>query len=117
MSNVGNTKTQVLEIISQHVGQDSAVTAGEIATAIDASDHEVRQAVKDLRKEGVLILSTRWKGYFVPETHAEWETFRNGYLRPRAMEILQMARAMAQTAQKRWGAADEDDFPGLKRVQ
>ena len=115
MPNVGNLKAQVLEIISQHVGQDYAITAGEIAAIIDVSDHEVRQVVKDLRKEGVLVLST-WKGYFMPENHDEWEAFRNKYLRPRAMEILQMARAMAQTAQKRWGAA-EDDFPGLKRVQ
>jgi biotin operon repressor len=118
MPNVGNLNVQVLEIISQHVGQDYAITAGEIATIIGVSDHEIRQVVKDLRKEGTLILSTRWKGYFMPENHDEWEAFRNEYLRPRAMEILQMARAMAQTAQERWGAREaEDDFPGLKRVQ
>jgi len=116
---VSNLKAQILKVVRKHVGEENAITAGEIATEIDPvnlTGRQVQVAIKELRIEGEMVLSTRHAGYFMPKNRDEWIAFRDGYLRPRAMEILSMASAMTGAATRRWGVSSEP-FPGLTTAQ
>jgi predicted transcriptional regulator len=107
----GTLKDQVLEILSEHVGADSAIKAKDIARRLGLtgkySDRPVREAVKQLRREGHLVISsvTVPYGYFLAATEEEWLEFRDRNLRPRAMDILETSRAMGLAAKGRWGGA------------
>ena len=105
----GDLKAAVLDLLSQHVGAGMAIQARAIAGACGLrgryADRPVREAVRQLRQEGHLILSSvgREPGYFLAATAEEWEQFRDGNLRPRALDILETAKAMGQAAADRWG--------------
>jgi len=94
-------KKPVLDIISGHIGQPNAITAKVIG--IIASS--IREAIRLLRKEGHLILSTVKPpyGYFMASSLQEWVEFRDRNLRPRALDILHTAQAMGLKAQEVFG--------------
>ena len=105
----GDLKAAVLEILSRHVGAGTAIQARDIARACALqgkyADRPVREAIRQLRQQGHLILSSvgREPGYFLAASRQEWEEFRDGNLRPRALDILETAKAMGQAAASRWG--------------
>ena len=105
-------RDEVLGILSSHVGADSAITAGDIAARLGRvgryADRPVREAIKQLRRGGYLILSSVGDkpGYFLAADKQEWLSFRDGNLRPRALDILKTAQAMGEAAGRQWGGAE-----------
>ncbi len=95
---------RILGIIEVRVGAAQAIRARDIATLLGRSgrysDRPIREAIKTLRREGHLILSSVGKppGYFLAETAEEWVKFRDGNLRPRALDILETSSAMTKAA-------------------
>jgi hypothetical protein len=99
-------KPVVYEIIRNHIGQTNAIKAGDIADRLGQSnDRLVREAVRQLRKDGKLILSSCKPpyGYYIAANPNEWVEFRDTNLKPRALDILQTSRAMGQAARIRFG--------------
>ena len=99
--------TDVLRILKQHVGAHQAIKASEIAKRLDRKDDRIiRETIRQLRREGHLILSsiTPPYGYFIAATEDEWFEFRDRNLRPRALDILETARAMGEAAERRYGS-------------
>ena len=113
MYNHRNTQTAadtmhaaVLNILRSRIGARRAIQAREIARRLNhKSDRAVREAVRQLRRDGHLILSSISPpcGYFFAATETEWIEFRDRNLRPRAIDILQTARAMGEAAEHRYG--------------
>jgi hypothetical protein len=102
-------KAAVLDILVSHVGACDPIKARDIARRLGRTgryaDRPIREAIRALRKEGFLILSSVRSpaGYFLAANAGEWEQFRDSNLRPRALDILETSRAMGQAAQVRWG--------------
>lgn len=98
-------RDQVLSILKGHVGASKAIQARAIALALHRdgryADRPVRMAVKQLRREGYLVLSSvgSQPGYYLAATETEWRNFRDGNLKPRALDILETASAMGRAAQ------------------
>ena len=106
----------------QHQGAANAITSARlaikaaIATPFDnvgqqrQAQRQVREAVRELRREGVLILSSVRQpyGYYIAADENEWRAFRDGHLRSRALDLLTTARAMSQAANRQWGG--QGDF-------
>jgi len=110
-------KEAIVEILQGHVGADSAIKAQQIAKQVGRigryADRPIREAIRSLRQDGWLILSSTGEpaGYFLAETEGEWVEFRDRNLRPRALDILQTARAMGDAAGIRWGEATQLELP------
>lgn len=107
-------KPAVHEIIQHHIGQENAIKAGDIAKRLGLSnDRLVREAVRQLRKDGRLILSTCKPpyGYYIAADIGEWFEFRDSNLKPRALDILQTSRAMGQAAMIRFGQQMALSYP------
>lgn len=92
-------------LYTRHVGRQRAIKAKELAAKLGETERLVRATISGLRKQGHLILSAVQEpyGYFTAETYDEWREFRNGNLRPRALDILETDRAMNEAARQRWG--------------
>lgn len=103
-------QSDVLDILQHHVGAATAIKAADIARRLGLrgryADRPVREAIKTLRRDGHLIISSVREpyGYFIAATEDEWLAFRDTNLKPRALDILETASAMGQAAQRRWGA-------------
>ena len=105
----------VLRILRSHIGAHQAIKASEIAKRVDRKDDRiVRETVRQLRREGYLILSSISPpyGYFLAATETEWMEFRDRNLRPRAIDILETAQAMGKAAKRRYG-----DTAGIDLLQ
>jgi len=100
----------ILAILQHHVGANRAIKAADIAHSLGRrgkyADRPIREAIKTLRRDGYLILSSIREpyGYFLAATESEWQDFRDTNLRPRALDILETAKAMSHAAQRQWGA-------------
>lgn len=108
---------QILEILQSHVGRENAVKARTLAMRLGYTgryaDRPIRDAIRELRNNGHLILSsTRTpRGYYLAKDEAEWLEFRDGNLRPRALDILKTSRAMTLAAEERWGPGVQLKIP------
>jgi len=103
----GELTAAVLEILDLHVGSERAIKARDLARLLGLrSDRAMREAIRQLRREGYLIVSSVGAnpGYFVAASREEWEAFRDGNLKPRAFDILETAKAMSDAAQRRFGS-------------
>ncbi len=101
-------QTSILRILAAHVGAGAAIQADAIARTLGLrNDRAVREAIRQLRRDGRLILSSvgARPGYYLAATAAEWAEFRDGNLRPRALDILETANAMAGAAARVFGMA------------
>ena len=116
-------RKDVLAIIAIHIGADNPIKADEIAEMVGLKgkyrDRRVREAIKLLRRDGCLILSSVGKtpGYFLAANEVEWKEFRDGNLRPRALDILETSRAMTQAAQREFGGQAGLDLPDMATIQ
>ena len=116
-------KEAIVEILQGHVGADSAIKAQQIAKQLNRTgryaDRPIREAIRALRQDGWLILSSvgNSPGYFLAETEEEWVKFRDRNLRPRALDILQTARAMGDAAGIRWGDATQLELPVVRSTR
>lgn len=111
-------KDDVLAILANHVGARNPIKARDIARRLGRvgryGDRPIREAIRALRKDGHLILSSvrpPAAGYFLAANAEEWELFRDSNLRPRALDILETSCAMGRAAQVRWGGQLELELP------
>lgn len=118
-SQADKLKELVLHLLQRHVGADRAVKAPDIAATLGQStDRAVREAIRQLRRDGHLILSSISPpyGYFLAASREEWCEFRDRNLRPRAMDILETAKAMAEAAQRRYGSTAALDLEKVEQL-
>ena len=114
-----NIQDAVLAILQSHVGAPHAIKAADIAARLGLAgrypDRPVREAIKNLRRAGHLVISsvTQPYGYFLAATEQEWHAFRDANLRPRALDILETASAMNRAAQDKWGGVGGSDVTQL----
>ncbi len=104
----------LLDFLSKHhVGKENAIKAAELARMFDdRNDRRVRSFISSFRNEGQLILSStagKHVGYYMAETLAEYEEFREYNFRSRALSILVTDRVLARAAKKKFG--DEVELP------
>jgi hypothetical protein len=101
---------RVIEVLSErHTGRANAIKVPDLAEQLGERDREVREAARQARRDGVLLLSATSPpyGYFIAETEEEWIEFRDRNLVPRATDILETSRAMGKAAAKRFGNDDK----------
>lgn len=95
----------VLEILSEHVGARSAITAEKIAKCIGSNARHVRAIIEDLISDGYLIGATSTgpcPGFFMIETVREWEVYLDD-LDNRAKKILVRRKHIRQAGERRFG--------------
>ncbi len=86
-------RNQVGEIIEQHAGRPAAISIAQIANATGLSAREIKQAVHDLRMDGVRIGSSRIAegdavaGYYMVQTREELIDSLRPYQRQVVTEI------------------------------
>jgi len=112
-------KDDVRKILLNHVGAANPIKARDLARCLGRqgryADRPIREAIRSLRKDGHLIMSSvQAPAYFLAQDAEEWERFRDSNLRPRALDILETARAMGQAAQVRWGGQLALELPDLE---
>jgi DNA-binding transcriptional regulator PaaX len=98
------------EAVHQVIGEMAPTRARSISGAnlvsailqrnIGCSHRQVRIAIHDLRRDGVLILSAPGEdgGYWLAENHEQVTEFRERELRSRAMDLLETDTEMEQAA-------------------
>jgi len=103
---------QVMRILRAHVGRQRAIPAGEIARRLQLrgryADRPVRAAIRVLRREGKLILSTTKSpaGYFLAASADEWRQYGRP-MRSRALDLLKTVGEMDQAASAEFGTPEE----------
>lgn len=107
-------QAQVLAIMGRHVGAETAIQARAIARDVGMrDDRAVREAIRQLRRDGHLILSSvgSHPGYYMAANVEEWRAFCDSNLRPRAFDILETVKAMTAAAGRTFGA------PGVTQMK
>lgn len=103
---------QVGEMLKDHVGKAQAIKAREIARRLGLegryADRPVRDAIRNLRRNGWLILSGvgKRKGYFLAASPAEWAAYGKP-MRGRALDLLKTVAEMERTAGRLFGVPEE----------
>jgi len=103
---------QVMRILRAHVGRQRAIPAGEIARRLELrgryADRPVRAAIRALRRDGKLILSTTKSpaGYFLAASADEWRQYGRP-MRSRALDLLKTVGEMDQAASAEFGTPEE----------
>jgi len=103
---------QVMRILRAHVGRTRAIQAGEIARRLGLrgryADRPVRAAIRELRRDGKLILSTTRTppGYFLAASAEEWRRYGQP-MRSRALDLLKTVGEMDQAASAEFGTPEE----------
>jgi len=102
----------VLHILRGHIGRARAIQAGEIARLLGLrgryADRPVRKAIRDLRRDGHLVLSTTHQppGYFLAASVAEWREHGQP-MRSRALDLLKTVSEMDKAASAQFGTPEE----------
>ncbi|MDL1909731.1 hypothetical protein FBQ81_03405 [Chloroflexi bacterium CFX6] len=106
---------EALHILKQHVGRKNPIGRWELVAKIfgpvapqyqndsNVADRQVRDAVKRLRNQGVLICDMGdGLGRYLAETLEEYQAFRLRY-GSRAYEVLETLREMDKSAEREFG--------------
>lgn len=97
----------VLQVLQHHRGAASAVSKAEltanVSRIIGASERQIRLAIEELRRQGVLVCAmSSAGGYFIADNRQEVDAFLAEYL-ARVREISQTAHAMSDAAVREFG--------------
>lgn len=97
-------RAAVLDVLRDHIGQDSGITARALVAAVNErhpqcaiSERDLRVIVTDLRKDGRHLCAHPSHGYFMAANAEELERTVS-FLRQRAMSSLQQITAMQRQA-------------------
>jgi biotin operon repressor len=91
-------RTRVLEVLQWHVGQHYGITAGTLAARAQLTERQVRQAVTELREDGVGVCATPETGYFLAANDHELDEYCLKFLRERAMTSLVLCSKLTKQA-------------------
>lgn len=104
----------VLRVLTFHVGRDRAVGSAALLTAVrmhgfHASERQVRDAVKQLRRSGVLIGSAAGEGggYYILTSQQEFDSFTAVEFQAQISDMLETLQAMRDAARREWGDAGQ----------
>jgi hypothetical protein len=102
----------VLHIISLHIGRDHAIGGQALTTTagllgFPCQDRQVREAIKQLRRDGHLIGSAAGDngGYFLIASHQEFEDFASSTFRAQIVDMSETLKAMQSAAAQKWGTS------------
>lgn len=87
------------DIISRRTGRDQAIAIAELQAITRRPEREIKQAVHDLRMDGVRIGSCRMTsthGYYMIETEAELKDFLRTYRRQAITELRLIERMLGK---------------------
>ena len=106
------SEAEVIRILRAHVGRRRAIQGGEIARRLGLrgryADRPVRAAIRELRRDGKLILSTTKSppGYFLAASADEWRRYGRP-MRSRALDLLKTVAEMDKAASAEFGTPEE----------
>lgn len=100
----------VLTALSARVGVQNAIgrqslTSACVRQGVQASERQVRETIKTLRRKGVLICSMAGVdgGYYLPANKEEYEMFRKLEFAGKIKDMSETMRAMDEAAGRAWG--------------
>ena len=84
------------------------------------SERRTRNAIREMRKKGVLILSTGGNngGYYMAKSLDEYYEFRDHEFKSKALDMLETVSAMDASAAEQFGKVDqmELNFGSISRI-
>lgn len=88
------TSSQLLAVLSRHIGADNGIRAADLARELDAEERHVRTLVTALRDDGCGVCAHPKTGYFIAANAEEMERYYLKFIEARCMTGLrQIARA------------------------
>jgi len=101
----------VTRILTRHIGREHAIARADLVddvrrlTRHPYTDRQVRAAINALRKQGWLICSAGGVGggYWLAKNRGEVLEFLEREVRPRAMDLLAIEKAMRQAMLEQFG--------------
>lgn len=89
--------TQLLNLLSQHQGQDKGIGAGALSTKAGLSQRQLRKLISALRDEGIAICGKPNTGYFMAVTPEELQQ-SCAFLEHRALHSLRVLSRMKKVS-------------------
>jgi hypothetical protein len=72
-------KEEVRDILTDHVGKENAIHAGEVADKVDVPDDDthvrIREYITELLEEGLPLASSTAHGYWIIENQEELDNY------------------------------------------
>ena len=100
----------ILRVLSMHIGRDQAIGREGLVLAaaslgFPAHERQVREAVKELRRQGELICSAAGEdgGYYLASSREEFEEFAQSEFGAKIADMSQTLGAMRQAADRAFG--------------
>jgi len=98
----------VLRALANHQGRGKAISRRELCARVQAygaSERQVREQIRQLRRRGHLIGSAGGAkgGYYLITEPGEFQEFLRVEFQAKIEDMRQTAAAMAREARKRWG--------------
>lgn len=88
------TASQLLSLLSRHIGADNGIHAADLARELGAEERHVRTLVTALRDEGCAVCAHPKTGYFIASNPEELERYYLKFIEARCMTGLrQISRA------------------------
>lgn len=102
----------VLRILSFHIGRENAISRVNFMAALKMhgfalnDDRTMRLQINLLRKRGFMICSAGGTngGYWMAQNWAELEEYLASEVHPRAMDLLEIEKALRKAGEWEWGA-------------
>jgi len=112
-------KRAVLRVITPY-GFAMPISRGELVAktammGFQASERQVRETIKTLRRDGHLICSTPGNdgGYYMARSRQEYEDFRAAEYAAKIADMAETMRAMDAAARAQFGDGVQLGIPGL----
>ena len=113
-----DAKDLILKIVSKRT-VDNPITLTQLTAelafwACDLSERQVRQAISEMRKDGILILSVSKTGggYWLARSLDEYLQFRHIKFNAQILDMLATLRAMDSAAEKQFNGLQMKLFGG-----
>jgi len=91
------THTQrVWNLLQEYQGAQNGISAQALARRVPCSDRQVRDAISELRNEGVAVCGHPSSGYYLANDRQDIDRTCD-FLRKRALHSLRLEAAMRQT--------------------
>jgi len=112
VSSTPELEYQIVTILSSHVGRDKAIGRDELVAKVKSrgdatSERQVREAIKQLRRQGHLICSAPGEdgGYYLAADREEYEEFKRAEFLAKIHDMQETLRAMDLAAERAFGKA------------
>lgn len=102
----------VLRVLASRIGRDRAVGRKELTALVGrlgfhAHERQVRETIKQLRRDGHLICSAAGEdgGYYMAKDRQEYNEFRQAEFAAKIVDMNETLRAMDAAAERQFGKA------------